>query len=389
MKKFFLVLFVLVAVVAPSMAVTPLEEDSIELTYVPNRFKDNWEISVQGGVTALFIGLNHQSLKDGDFSSVGYGGEITATKWFNPNFGGRFGWQAEYGKTLAVDGAEGLFDNYFHMDLMWNWSNQFGGYKANRMYNAIPYLHAGVYYNPTYNAMMAGGAGLLNRFRINDHWKLNIDLRGNITSSSKFGHQPADKPAGITGLLGAYVGVTYCFNEATWATKKSAGTHYKADLDKLQERYDALLAEEETYRAQAESLAQMTSETTPEQAIQQLVDTILASEEVLTKVGKMTVYYQINASTLEPSEKLHLATYISVIRQADPQNKLHYIVIGRADSKTGRLEYNQALAQRRAETLKKELMESGVKEENITVKSEVVNSGNVARDRASEVQFTK
>ena len=164
--------------------------DEIKLTYIPNRFADNWEISLAGGVSILFSGIGHNDNTTSApetgtgykmYDAIGGVGEISATKWFNPYVAGRVGWMTGYLPYAQATNPDVKYNdagkerptewhNYAHIDILWDWTTQFGGYKPDRVYDAVPYVHVGVMGNPAYNVMMAGGAGLLNRFHLNNNW---------------------------------------------------------------------------------------------------------------------------------------------------------------------------------------------------------------------------
>jgi len=394
MKKLFTITLLMLALAVPAIhaeeePVVAAADDSIAVRYVPNAFKDNWELSVQGGVTASFLGFRPVEVGAKPNMTIGGGGEITATKWFNPYFGGRFGWQAEYGQSPD---AENLFNNYFHMDMLWDWSNQFGGLNERRIYHAVPYLHAGVFYNPQHNARMAGGAGLLNRFRVGDHVYVNLDIRGNITSASKFGTKDGSMLGGIAGLVSAMVGVSYRFNEASWNKTAKGQTRSAARLAELEKDYAAL---KEANKQLAEDNKQLQTETVTN-TLYQLVDSAFIDSikaefgsDELAQVKEMTVYFGSGSSSLSAIEKAHLRTYLMVIRIADPKAQIRYSVVGRADTATGTEEVNNRVATARAEAIRQELISAGVAEDMITTSVELVNTGNRQLDRAASIVFEK
>lgn len=393
MKNFYALL--MVAVIALPMFAAGNTSDS---TYVPNQFKNNWEINVMGGVTVPFLGLNHSNFRTpaDTYKGLGYGGELTATKWFNPMVAGRFGWQGEKGVDFK---GNNLFNNYFHIDFLWDWCSQFGGYKSNRIYSFIPYLHAGVYYNPKYNAMIAGGAGLLNSFRVSEHWKINLDIRGNITTGNKFGvNWPDDNMSGITGMIGVYAGVTYCFGEKTkWntVTRKAAeqapvleqeNTLLVAQANAEAARMsDALREAAEANDKLARALAEL------EQAKKALNDRAGKGSDgaqMMTDIHSVTVHYNLGKTQLTPVEKGHLATYLQMIESSGVKGNIRFTVTGRADTATGYDAYNREIAKMRAESIKQELMKLGVAESQIETNIELVNSGNRQLDRAAMVTFS-
>lgn len=383
MKKF---IFVLVSVLALSTSVMAqqFEGDSVKLTYIPNAGKDNWELNVAGGVSVLFNGLRRPEFRGQEFyDCIGGGGEITASKWFNPYVGVRFGWEAEYLPFTTTNTENvnelGKWNNYFHFDAMWDWTSQFGGYKPNRVFNFVPYVHVGIIYNPQNNAMIGGGVGLYNRFRLSENWMFNIDLRATSTSARKYGIEE-----GVAIEAQALVGFSYRFNKATWKTKvKTTNTErieaLLLDNQSLADLNSALMAENSTLRDRKAADVESVQEV--------VVNKGDNGKELLKKLEKLTVYYQIAASELSSVEKVHLYTYLNAIKFGDTEKELFYEITGRADTRTGSQEFNEQIANLRAENVKKQLIETGIAEDHITTKIELVNSGDYNLDRSAEVRI--
>lgn len=386
MKKIFSVLLILVATLAPAHAENSLSEpDSIPVTYVPNSFKDNWELSVAGGPSFLFNfthskEMNEREYKSKFFNTIGGGGELVATKWFNPFVAARLGWFAEY---LNFSEDSKSWNNYFHFDVLWDWTTQFGGVKPNRIYTFAPYAHMGVVYNPTCNAMVAGGVGFLNSFRLAEHWSINIDLRATATSARKFG---ADTGIGLE--LTPMVGFSYRFKETGWKTKvyNPSGDEIKslrAKNDALNENLKKAQDENEDLAAKNAELAKRVA-AAPE-VIDNTKEVIKGVFVGLPDTLSLTVYYGINSYELSPAEKLHLNTYLALISMNDSKHQHKISVLGTADGETGPAAFNQQLAADRANSIKQALLDAGVKEEMIRVDSKVLTGTSALEARASKV----
>lgn len=367
--------------------------DEIVIKYAPNTFADNWELNLAGGVSVLFNGLGHidettsaptVSGSRKFFDAVGGVGEITATKWFNPYVAMRIGWMAGYlpyknaqfGKSDIPE-----FDNYFHGDALWDWTTQFGGYKPNRIYDAVPYLHVGVVYNPAFNAGVAGGIGYLSRFHIGEHWLINLDLRGTMTTARKYG-----LGSGIAINLNALIGVSYRFDKVGW--QKKIVNPYKDVLRELRAANSELEKQRNQAADEADKLKNAMNQREQEhEDIVKLVE-VLTQDTVFYGVPdtmELSVYYAINSAELSSYEKAHMDTYLRLIGLNDP-NYIHtYKVVGSADAATGSREFNERLCQRRAEAIRDVLIQNGVDPENITMEVEIVEDGDAQMSRASHV----
>lgn len=368
-------------------------DEEIAIKYAPNTFIDNWELNVAGGISVLFNGLGHVDgtnsapVVSGSrkfYDAIGGAGEITATKWFNPYVAMRIGWMAGYLPFKATKSAPSSiaeFDNYIHGDALWDWTTQFGGYKPNRIYDAVPYLHVGVVVNPEYNAGVAGGIGYLSRFHVAEHWLINLDLRGTMTTARKYGLE-----SGIAINLNALVGVTYRFDKVGW--KKKVDNPYKDALHELRAANSELEEQRNQATEEAEKLKDAVSQREQERKdIAKLVDAITKDTVFYgaPDTMEMTVYYAINSSELSSYERAHMDTYLRLISLNDPNYTHMYKVIGSADAATGTREINERTAQRRADAIREVLIQNGVDPENITTEIDIVEGGDVQLSRASHV----
>ena len=363
--------------------------DAIKVNYVPNRFADNWEISLSGGISLLFNGMGHDdNTTSAPETSTGYKmydaiggvGEISATKWFNPYIAGRIGWMTGYLPYQNTNSGCSIsrWHNYAHVDMLWDWTTQFGGYNPNRIYDAVPYVHVGIVGNPDWNVMMGGGAGLLNRFHLNNNWLINLDIRATATTARKFGLE-----SGIAIDVDALIGVTYRFEQAGW--KNTVDNPYKDVIDELQEANKELAKK----RAKAETENE-DAKNQREQEHKDLVKLVNVITRDTTFYGipdtmELTVYYAINSSELSMYEKAHMNTYLRLIQLNDPDNIHMYKVIGTADAGTGAREVNERISRRRADAIKDVLVNNGVNTDNITTEIQIVEGGNVRLSRASHV----
>ena len=273
--------------------------DEIKLTYVPNSFADNWEISLAGGISVLFNGMGHDDNTTSApetgtgykmYDAIGGVGEISATKWFNPYVAGRIGWMTGFlpYKNTKEDCTISHWHNYAHIDMLWDWTTQFGGYKPDRIYDAVPYVHVGVVANPDWNVMMGGGVGLLNRFHLNNNWLINLDLRATATTARKFGLE-----SGIAIDVNALIGVTYRFNQAGW--ENAVENPYKDVLNDLRNENKELAKK----NAQAEKEnAELRQRKQGNKDLVKLVESITHDTVFygIPDTMQLTVYYAINSS---------------------------------------------------------------------------------------------
>lgn len=364
MKKIYSLILLLAIVAVPVFAAEGnAEKKANKEAYVTNGFWDNWFLSANIGATWNGDGLFTGGVRE-NFSGIG---DLTAGKWLTPNWG--------LGLGLGVYGIQDLnrSNTYLtfnpHVNVYWDWTNQFGGYDPNRMYHAIPYAHFGGMISKKLGGDFTLGVGLLNKFCINEHWAINLDLRGDLVRGEQTGYV-----RGWGGLLNLMVGFTYSFNRTGWDVHHPCpvvvdNSGELADLQnayqKLQDKNDRLTAENNELRNR--------------------------KPEVINNAGDfagVTFYYFIGETELGIYEKAHLSSYLeTVIKKTNKDEK--FLVKGHADQATGTSGRNIRLAQLRAEDIKNALVNAGVPAENITTKVEILNTPNVALDRAANIELVK
>ena len=163
MKKYLLSAMAAVAVVGASAQEAVLAEEYTEtVTSVAPDFRSNWFISAGGGAQMLF-GDHDRQAKFGDRISPAL--DIAIGKWFSPSIGVRLMYSGLSAKgatqTWNTEGKGGIYNtgkpvpgkftnaygylceqkfNFLtlHADVMFDLTNMFGGYDANRVYGIAP-----------------------------------------------------------------------------------------------------------------------------------------------------------------------------------------------------------------------------------------------------------
>lgn len=162
-----------------------------------NRFGENWFVQTAGGFSLVLDTWQRFNGRPGPAIDIAVG------KWFSPEWGARLGYLFE--NFVKDDNSE--FDSgYVHADVLWNMSNAIGGYKADRVYTASPYLNFGVVNARKHFAGRIGkdysaGVGLLNDFKVDDRMSFIIDLRGRIVPG-RFTGKAAGKALAGEALFG-------------------------------------------------------------------------------------------------------------------------------------------------------------------------------------------
>ena len=366
MKKFLMVL----ALASVSVAGMAQDELTEKYSVATNSFWSNWFVQANVAGTAFYssqerdLDLSKSPLKD--FRN-NLGLSVAIGKWFTPGLGLRTKVNGIWGRTVDGDNAKDNASKYWQANeqVLFNLSNMLCGYNPDRVWNFIPYAGAGIARNMTYNTYAMGlQAGLLNEFRLSRKFALNLDLSYGI-------HEPDFDGNGFTSGngkpsvkskdrdLNVEIGLTYNLGKATW--------NKVPDVDAIralhQSQIDALNAQLNDANAENARLNNLIkNHKCPEATAPVTVKEVAAAP--------VSVFFNIGKAKVASKKDL---VNLKALAEVAKDNDKTLVVTGYADSKTGSANYNKSLSQKRAETVKKELVKLGVTENKI----EVVAAGGV------------
>ena len=352
MKKLLIVLaFAGVSMTSMAQDADPVLKHSV----ATNSFWSNWFI--QGGAqwSAFYTSAEHGlGLSRSPFKSFRSNPQasIAIGKWFTPGIGLRTKVSGIWGK------ANDQSFKYWNAQeqVLFNLSNMLCGYNPDRVWNVVPFAGAGFARNcdaKTY--AMALSVGLLNQFYVSRKVAINLELgwnryendfmSTNIVNNGERGWDSHDNS------LYAEVGLTVNLGKATW--------NKVPDVDAIkalsQSQIDALNAQLADERAENDRLKSELANKKSEPVVK------VEKEYVTTPVS---VFFNIDKSAIASKKDL-----VNVKNLADysKDNNAKLVVTGYADSATGPADYNRELSQKRAETVANELVNMGVKRENIQI----------------------
>ena len=331
--------------------------------YVTNGAFDNTFISLGAGANSVL----ERSFGLGKF---GLATDVTLGKWFSPTIGVRAGWHG-----LNVTSKSGELNkspyHYLHGDLLWNLSNAIGGYKETRIWNFIPYVGGGLtmikhHDLKVYDQEFAGGAGILNSFRLGERVNLNLDLGVILSRAAAYN---------MNGFVGRYIGLPSAtlglqFNLGrTGFDRLSSVMPVIVPLPFTEGQYNALkdkVAALEKENAQLKNkIADLENQLAP---FKNLVDgqTYLFKNGRFTAVeakvaSPATVYFDLGSAKISDREKAHLEFFANSV--VDNATKL--LLTGSADKQTGTASGNQKLSEKRVDAVKALLEKLGANGNNI------------------------
>ena len=296
--------------------------------------------------------------------------DINFGKWIDPCFGVRVGYNGwgihntAKANNRGVDGAISV--NLIHTDFLWNISNQFWGYKEDRVYNAIPYVHAGGAIG-TCGKQLEYGLGFLNNFRLGEKVTLFVDLKGVIAKGAILdgdGYGPS---------LYATAGLSFNLGKSNWTRKATTVGAAAAVLAASEAAANALKSQNEKLANDAAAAAAEGDALAKEN--QALKDALAKAEDDANAIkvdlaeNPICAYFEIGKTTLSTKEQAHLDYQIKTILAGQKDAKL--TVVGSADKQTGSKKRNQYLAKKRAEYLANLLTDKyGMSADNFTVVSD-------------------
>lgn len=375
MKKFLLS----IALVAFAFTAFAQEETSNEKLrwkgHLTNRFWDNWEISVGLGGNVAFRDLN----SDGA-GKFGFEGNFSVAKWFHPIVGARVQLQGgQFTNSSAALGENVKWPYVFaHADAMLNLSNWIGGYRADRVYYAVPFVGFGYqascftnkyeekYGDSGVNSAFAFTYGLLNKFRVGKRFDLNLELKGWLYPESDMSVLVHDNGR-CASSFSATVGLTYRFNCRTWQkgyTKQELDVY----VNQAQALRDELAAANAAKAAAEEAAAQAKADAARSEAKALAAQT--AAEEAAAKAAAAVngihaqgnvIFFNYGMSQLTAGDKTRLALIADAIK-ADGGV---YTISGYADANTGSKAGNKRVAANRAKNVYKYLVSCGVNADNL------------------------
>lgn len=193
-----------------------------------NNFRNNWFVSVGGGLN-MYFGDHDKQADFGDRLSPAI--DVAVGKWFTPVVGARLmysglsakgatRWGLAHSTGEQVDGwgtsmYHSKFNFYsFQADALFNLCNAFKGYDEERLYNCSPYVGIGVIHTSDVpkETSVTGHFGILNTFRLNSALDFNVDLRSTFLNDD-FDGEPGGRGE---GMLSATIGFTYKFKARGW-----------------------------------------------------------------------------------------------------------------------------------------------------------------------------
>ena len=322
------------------VAEVPVSKYSVQT----NGFWDNWFVSLNAGAQFSYLyPEGSQKFKDRiSFSGLAYVG-----KWFTPGMGMRVAYNG-----MNFQGHSGKLDFMnLHADAMMNVTNMVMGYNPERCYNMIPYVGMGAVRVFDLNNYSFGfNAGILNTFRLNDSWSVNLEMGALFAQKDMDGF--TGEKRGFDDIFTLTAGVTYNIGGNTWSNSPDISSLLMMNAAEVAALNEALMQEQATNKALRNQLAQKPKEVVKEKVVNDYA------------VAPQSVFFDLNSAKIASAKDVVNLKAIANMAKQD-NVKLH--IVGYADSATGDAKYNQSLSLHRAQTIANELVKLGVNKANLVV----------------------
>lgn len=368
MKKVFLCL----AVFAMSLTAIGQEKEEKVLRhkgFETNRFIDNWEVTVLGGIQAFHTDQGNRLENPERLFWIG--GEVrpafqvSVGKWASPVFGARIAYQG-----FALDPKNDDYIStyhYLHTDVMVNLTNWICGYKSDRLYNAVVFGGFGWATSKlrgedaNWNDEFAASAGISNRFRLCDALAIHLDLSGFLTKEG-FNNMGSKGAFGTNYELMA--GLSYKVpTERNFYVVDY--TPYKKKISSLEQ--DLAASRKDVERGQSDNADLKNQIAKERKAKEQAIAEAKRVKESLvpSTTQSLSIYFTIESSKVTDKNMENIKFLAEAIK-ASAKDRV-FTITGYADEQTGSSSYNMELSKRRAEAVYNALIEQGVDSNKLKV----------------------
>jgi OOP family OmpA-OmpF porin len=379
-----------------SLGTVAMAQDNTETPVLKNRvatnsFWSNWFVTAGGDILSTYsdqeYSLHLPTMEPFRKLRRSFTGHFAVGKWITPGFGMRT--VLGYGKIRQVNSrniGDGPYDTksrkwgYVGEQVLFNLSNVICGYKADRVYNFIPYVGVAESRDFQDNAFsFVPMAGILNTFRLTNRLKFNVEIYGMIGEDNVDGRFYAKYETSRKWwkahdrILAGSVGFTYEIGKNTWDNipdVDAVKNMYQSQIDGLNSQINDLRSQLNDCNNNANDLSKKLKDCQSKPV--PVVEQKQKMESVVTFRCDKTV---IDASQMPNVERV--ATYM----KNNPNSK---VVIKGYASPEGPKDHNMKLASDRAESVKNCL----VKKYKINA-SRIEAAGNGIGDMFSEPSWNR
>lgn len=344
MNRLFLFLLTLLLSVSNRVGAQEItvELDSVsENRVVTNQFRQNWELSL--GLQGLSFYSNQEngrSFSQNPFKDyrLNAGISMSLTKWFSPELGLRVKTSGLWGKDIS---SERVSENAIRLFSLQgqatiDLTNIIYGYDVNRNYGVFPYVGVGMARNFTKHLdALVLTMGTSATYRLSERFKAYADLGFYIAGDE---------------IMDGYVHSNNIFADHDRWFALEIGLIYELGTNRWKRVGDIVPVTFIPY----EDVNRKTEVRTDTKVTVETVD----------EYPDVSVFFDLNSSVLTNRGQLENIRKLADVAKTENRT---IVVTGYADSQTGNEQNNSVLSERRAETMRVELMNMGVPSSSIRV----------------------
>lgn len=323
-----------------------------------NDFGDNWE---------LYLGLNYTSwwgneeknlTADRNFFGgyrTSFGFSAGGAKWFSPDIAVRALLSGVRGKRVISDTDPAKNDiDYWHLQMqtMFSLTNLIWDYKPERIWDIRPYLGIGLLRNCTDNQyVLTSGIGINLSRRLTQKIRIFAEVEYNL-AVSEYGRQGSWSDNFFhrhDHWNKLSLGVTLDLGKNNWdkvpdmdAVEVVPWNETKRQLKESRDEVDRLSQENENLRNRPERVVTKTVKSHPD----------------------VSIFFEMGSHSL--TKRGQLENLKRLVETAKAENRTVQVT-GYADSQTGSPQYNDMLSAKRADTIVKELLLMGLRNDQIRI----------------------
>ncbi len=383
--------------IAFSVSAQTSDSDQLDMSN-KSQAKNNWFISVGGGANLL---IGEQDDEKSVSDRIGFGGELSVGKWFNPFFGMKtqlyvgklrgFNYEDNQGGEYTnpdrsrTSQPKGFYDNTLNhvdgdlgpgfwqdftsgaltLDLMANLTHLFRGYyRESAPIEVIPYVGLGFMHaiksstNPTYDGI-AGKLGMRVNLNLNPKLAIYVEPQAYFTSDEFDGYVGN---RGYDAIANAMLGIQYNIKKGFTTVEGLS----QAEIEHLNGRINEnrqMIGNQQDILERQQSLLDKLNKYNNEKP-QQVTNQLVSGDK---NKGYLPEYvrFGLNSSNIEVVEQAKLEDAAAYLK-ANPDSKL--MLVGYADKKTGNSSLNYKLSCKRAEAVADELRRQGINPNRLIVK---------------------
>ena len=337
MKKISLLLMSIF--VAFSISAQETQNVSYGDVYLKNKGSDNWFMTLGGGANTFF----GNGFSDGDYiDATSWVGQLSVGKWLTPVFGGRLAINVAQHEHYNKPADSYISSNSInpHIDLMWNATNALVGYRADRVYNFIPYIGLGgmIGFDEDFggdeNLEFSWNMGLINNFQLSNNFSIFVELAAALVKDN-FGVRFTNNTDGdysYDAIGQALVGIKFGLGGKQDFTSAEL-LDYNL-INDLNSQINRLRAENENLSKRPEFCPEC-----PEIVPQTVTESVYVPN---------VVFFRLNSATIDRQQQISVYNTAEYLK-SNPNATVE--IVAYADRQTGTPDYNMKLSERRAKAV--------------------------------------